>query len=81
MRGIFPRFCFFGIRWLRRLVAFLIALADPLQCSAYSSRDMAMKFFMSVVHWLKSPTKYEFEDELEYLFGKNKGSTADPLED
>ena len=43
-----------------------------------SSKDVVMKFFMSVVRWLKSPTKYEFEDEFEYLFGKNKGSTADP---
>jgi len=35
-----------------------------------------MKFLMSVVQWLKSPTEYEFEDELEYLFGKNNGSNA-----
>ena len=40
-----------------------------------------MKFFLSVMHWLKSPTKYEFEDELEYLFGKNNGKTAEPLGD
>ena len=40
-----------------------------------------MKFFMSVMHWLKRPTEYEFEDELEYLFGKDKGSTADPTGD
>ena len=40
-----------------------------------------MKFLMSVVQWLKSPTKYEFEDELEYLFGKNNGKTADPFGD
>ena len=31
-----------------------------------------MKILLAVICWLKSPSKYEFDDELGYLFGKKQ---------
>ena len=29
-----------------------------------------VKIILSIIRWLKSPSKYEFDDEFEYLIGK-----------
>jgi len=31
-----------------------------------------VKILLGVIRWLKSPSKYEFDDEIEYLFGKKQ---------
>ena len=33
--------------------------------------------FSSLIRWLKGPSKYEFDDEFEYLFGKSSESPND----
>ena len=35
-------------------------------------KDNTVKILLGVIRWLKSPSKYEFDDEIEYLFGKKQ---------
>ena len=59
-----------GGGYLRRHLAAFTSVLNKLSAYHIGIGAYLVKILKAIIDWLKQPTEYEYEDEIEVLFGK-----------